>query len=267
MLYNIIRNHRYVVTVVRASGIGHATIAEAAASDDSNIAIQITDENDLFHFAYADETTALFASDNVLKIFYNPSSGMMEAKSIAQVLAYDLTMGIHRRPALSCNVPGLSVSSSTTALGIDGRTYQVVDATFNGLTGASGHITVSYLNLVHKIDVTVEMVGWRDCEAQAVIYNSALFDNGNNKPWTATILPLDRMEELLPNYRLNNIEDGGAHYNRNGIGSYGFSSLSSVSSNGAWIYSAKGVDKIGVIDITYMDSGNFKKGKAIVFPY
>ncbi len=247
--YHIIRNHRYIVTVVRASGTGYPTIAEAVQNESSNIEITITDARDELHFIHGDATMELGVSNNILQVI---SSGPNESTTIDIATVY----------ATPDNSLSLSASSSATGLtnlvfsapAADGT--RKLRATVSSNVG-SGAITIKYGKLSHTIDVIHISSVWTECSRNAVI--CPLFTSAN-KPWAATI---DSGSENL--FRVDDIFDTGTKYNGGTAEGHSYLDSYTTSAN-AWIYTHTKHTTIGIIDVHFMESGNFKKGKVMVVP-
>lgn len=181
VLYHIVRNHRYIVTVTRASGVGFPTIAEAVNNQASNIEIDITDANDELHFIYADATTELGASDNVLRLYGGvPNNTLID---IATVFA---TQPLTSSNIVPSNVPALTQLEIVTA----SNGYQILRGRWSNTSTGIGTITIQYGSLSHTIHV--EMTGsirsgaggWQQGAGQTTycpVFTAA------NKPWFAQV--------------------------------------------------------------------------------
>lgn len=169
---DIVRNHRYIVTVVKALGPGFPTPAAAAANTPSNaLKVSIVDANDDIHILVADGGGELGISNSTIVV---RSGSTANSLPLATVFA-TRTAGL----SVSSTCPGLTnVQLSAPVNGISQLTAQA-----NGSTG-SGAITVT--------DGSLRLV----INANVLPFTSGLTDIGPdhmglqlmttaNRPWQA----------------------------------------------------------------------------------
>jgi hypothetical protein len=240
----IVRNHRYTVTIVKVSGPGYATIEEAVAAPADNMQVALLEDNDAIHFVYGDSQNMLGASDNELRLYGTATGAAFEIATISSN---------HGRPlTVTHNVAGLSLPAQILSSGSD-NLYTLTGTWTGTISGTGGTITVSDGSLKHEIHVlaasSIEDVPWIQGSG-SFAYCPIL--TGSNVPWSAKI-------EGEPNS--NNIDTTAD--NKNWNSSTQWELFGTANGHNLYLYTAKnGGGRITVL-ITYMDGGNFRKGRII----
>lgn len=246
---DVIRNHRYNVTVVEAAGTGHATIVEAVNSSGTNIRVEIEDAHDDIYFMYADGTKELGVSSNVLRVYGAPPSWGLDV-DIATVFTSDSMAGYTNAVPALTDLYWIGPMANGT--------YLLSSSWYSGFGDGNSFITLHYGDLRHRIDVIYEEVTpWMQGEQNAV-YMQLL--SPSVAPWTAQIVRGENDTRLY---------HSGDPIKYNGGTDFGYTRLGSdASPAGLWVFSHTGSkqdNSAAVIEITYMEAGNFKKGTVYIY--
>ena len=250
--YQIIRNHRYIVTVIRASGAGFPTIQQAVENEASNIEIEITDSNDELHFIYGDATTELGASDNVLRLYGGvPNNTLID---IATVFA--------TQPLSSSNIVTDNVTALTNLEFVSvPNGLQILRGRWSNTNTAIGTITIQYGKLSHTIHVEATgsirsgAGGWQQGAGQTTycpVFTAV------NKPWFAQVT------EGANNTNLGTVNGQNVKYGDPGSD---YTSLNSADhGDTAYMYvngGKSGGSGRAVIKVEYISGLNYMKGQFV----
>lgn len=243
-LLNIVRNHRYLVTIIKAFGAGYPTIADAISNQASNIQVSITDQRNELHFVQADGTGELGVSSNILKL-WGSAVGTID---IASVFAT-------RNSSLSATSSVSGVSNLTFAAA-DGNGIRTLRGTWSGSTAQSGTITITDGLLNHTITVTI-------VPSLTTIANSSDTDSychnlltSANGQWFAEV------ESGTNNVRLHNALSTASSYSTGS--SFGYNYLDSrLNGNNAFLHIAN-VGGLASIKVSYINGGELNVGKIII---
>ncbi len=246
---DLVRSHRYIATVVKAWGAGHATIEAAMANPPANLRVTFTDYDEELHFLYANGNQILGASHNELKLFglANVNSVFVQ---IAKVYSED-------KPVIVSNVEALSALS----FGPIGTNTWMLYGKWKGVTG-SGEITVSTSNgqLKHTIYVNTYAQISQAPPTRASVNAASYYRlfNNDNRPWSAEVT-----------YGTNKVRlDSNPNQTYAGGEDFGQSYLDYKTSAACYVYwssaSSTWIDQVNV-EAGYMDpvSGKFRRSKNI----
>lgn len=241
---NIVRNHRYMVTIIKAFGTGYPTIADAISNQASNIQVSIADQRNELHFVQADGTGELGVSSNILKL-WGSAVGTIDIVSVFAT----------RNSSLSAT-SSVSGVSSLTFTAADGNGIRTLRGTWSGSTAQSGTITITDGLLNHTVTVTiVPSLSTIANSSDADSYCHNLFTSSNGQ-WFAEV------ESGTNNVRLHNALSSALSYSTGS--SFGYSYLDSrLNGNNAFLHIAN-TGGSASIKVSYMNGGELNVGKIIV---
>ncbi|MDR0509721.1 MAG: FimB/Mfa2 family fimbrial subunit [Rikenellaceae bacterium] len=174
---DIVRNHRYTVTIVRAGGVGYPTIAEALANAPSNaLKVAIVDGRDEVALIATDGQNELGISNNTVVI-----------RGLDTVARHDVVSVYATRSA------SLAVRNSCPALvdvaisAPDSRGMCRISARCAGAEG-TGTLTLTDGSLRQTIAVEIAAFAKGLSEASDSLYVSAPFFSAADRPWRAELM-------------------------------------------------------------------------------
>lgn len=143
---NVIRNHRYILTVVKVNGPGYADMNTAIASAPSNtLKTELTDDSEDFPCIVADGQYLMALTNNCLDLYGLPSG------EVELGIVY-VTRGVQPRLSVPADCSWLT---NLNAVSLGGNKYKIT-GTFSsiGVSSASTTLTLVCDNLSQTLQVT-----------------------------------------------------------------------------------------------------------------
>lgn len=241
-ILNIVRNHRYIVTVIKALGAGYATRQEAINNQASNIQVSITDERGELHFIQTDGTGELGVSINMLKL-WGTAAGNIDIANVFATRYSQLSVS-------SSNIPGLSGLNFPA-----GTENRVLKGNWTGNTVQSGTITITDGLLNHTINVIIEpALSSMFASSDADSYCHNLF-TAVNMPWFAEI------ERGSENVRLHPSISTSSSYS--GSTDFGNSYLENKYTDNAFLH-VMNTGGLAIVKVSYIEAGSLTVGKIVI---
>ena len=227
--YNIIRNHRYIVTITDVNGPGYANITDAVSNPPANIRASIIDQRGDIAIIVADGANELGISNNMV-ILQGTNTG---SKDIAKVYS---SRNSNAAPTITRS--GVVATATLSALGTDN--VRTLSATCSGV--GTGTITLTSGTLTLTINVTVRAITG-DATASGTLYYLTVLTNAN-KPWQIDIASGSSYVWLHPNTSPATYPGGAAT-------SWGLTHMRSNNFGTAFIYFSS-TAAIGTVKYTYL---------------
>ena len=227
--YNIIRNHRYIVTITDVNGPGYANVADAVSNPPANIRASIIDQRGDIAIIVADGANELGISNNMV-ILQGTNTG---SKNVAMVYS---SRNTNAAPTITRT--GVVTSATLSALGTDN--VRTLSATCSGV--GTGTITLTSGTLTLTINVTVRAVT-TGATASGTLYYIPVLTNAN-KPWQIDIASGSSYVWLHPNTSPATYPGGAAT-------SWGLTHMRSNNFGTAFIYFSS-TAATGTVKYTYL---------------
>lgn len=247
---NVVRNHRYIITLVGVNGPGYADVATAVASAPSNaLKVELKDEDIDFSCVVADGQHQIASSNNVFEL-YGKTGGTTSATGVEICTVYS-SRGIS--PVLSAHGAAAWLSNlKANALG--GNKYRITgDFTSSGNSLVTTTLTMTCDNLSLPVEIS-----WNPIISNQKDSDSYVFDliKPADKNWNIRVVNPSSATGLF----LHPSSATPAGYPGEGM----LSELSSKYSAHAYLHVVIGSNKQGSVRKTYVSDGKTKAGKIMI---
>lgn len=247
---NVVRNHRYIITLVGVNGPGYADVATAVASAPSNaLKVELKDEDIDFSCVVADGQHQIASSNNVFEL-YGKTGGTASATGVEICTMYS-SRGI--LPVLSAHGAAAWLSNlKANALG--GNKYRITgDFTSSGNSLVTTTLTMTCDNLSLPVEIS-----WNPIISNQKDSDSYVFDliKPADKNWNIRVVNPSSATGLF----LHPSSATPAGYPGEGM----LSELSSKYSAHAYLHVVIGSNKQGSVRKTYVSDGKTKAGKIMI---
>lgn len=235
---NIVRNHRYIVTIVKAFGAGFPTLQLALDNAPSNaLKVEITDAKDAIPIIVADGQNELGISNNTVILQGNPSNTSVDIASVFATRSSALSV--------SSTVTGLAGLQFSAA---DGDGIRKLTGTWTGSSG-SGTITVTDGSL--KLAINVQIKSFTSDSPSQIngLYVYSLMGSPNS-PWQVEINPGSQYIWLHPSATQASAYPGGL------AGNWGSTLLESRSVSSCYLYLHQTAAVSGSVRYSRQTAGN-----------
>lgn len=247
---NVVRNHRYIITIVGVNGPGYADAATAVAFAPSNaLKVELKDEDIDFSCVVADGQHRMASSNNVFEL-YGKTGGTTSATGVEICTVYS-SRGIS--PVLS-STHGATWLSNLNAEALGGNKYRITgDFTSSGNSLVTTTLTMTCDNLSLPVEIS-----WNPIISNQKDSDSYVFDliKPADKNWNIRVVNPSSATGLF----LHPSSATPAGYPGEGM----LSELSSKYSAHAYLHVVIGSNKQGSVRKTYVSDGKTKAGKIMI---
>lgn len=209
-LLNIVRNHRYVVTITKAFGSGYNMIERALENEPLNIHVTITDEHEELYFILGGGSRMMGVSVNRVELWGSGPGVELTDQAVELAKVY---MSDGSRYELSTNVNGL-IHLMLNQSGVPGATVRVMGRWSKTMAAQTGTITISDGLLRHEITVvthpTLNAVQY-PFTSDASSFSYSLM-NAPNAPWWAKVEEGENSVRLHPTNGAASAYPGGTGF-------------------------------------------------------
>lgn len=247
---NVVRNHRYIITLVGVNGPGYANVATAVASAPSNaLKVELKDEDIDFSCVVADGQHQIASSNNVFELY--GKTGRTASATGVEICTMYSSRGI--LPVLSAHGAAAWLSNlKANALG-DNRYRITGDFTSSGNSLVTTTLTMTCDNLSLPVEIS-----WNPIISNQKDSDSYVFDliKPADKNWNIRVVNPSSATGLF----LHPSSATPAGYPGEGM----LSELSSKYSAHAYLHVVIGSNKQGSVRKTYVSDGKTKAGKIMI---
>ena len=247
---NVVRNHRYIITIVGVNGPGYADAATAVAFAPSNaLKVELKDEDIDFSCVVADGQHRMASSNNVFEL-YGKTGGTTSATGVEICTVYS-SRGIS--PVLS-STHGATWLSNLNAEALGGNKYRI---TGNFTSSGNSLVTTTLTMTCDNLSLPVE-ISWNPIISNQKDSDSYVFDliKPTDKNWNIRVVNPSSATGLF----LHPSSAVPAGYPGEGM----LSELSSKYSAHAYLHVVIGSNKRGSVRKTYVSDGKTKAGKIMI---
>ncbi|ADV42143.1 FimB/Mfa2 family fimbrial subunit [Bacteroides helcogenes] len=246
---NVVRNHRYIITIVGVNAPGYADVATAVASAPSNtLKVELKDEDIDFSCIVADGQHQMASSNNVFEL-YGKTGGTTSATGVEICTVYS-DRGLS--PVLSA--PGATWLTNLSAQALGGNKYRITgDFTSSGNSPVTTTLTMTCDNLSLPVEIN-----WNPIISNQKDNDSYVFDliKSTDKNWNIRVVNPSSATGLF----LHPSSAVPAGYSGDGM----LSELSSKYSAHAYLHVVIGSNKRGSVQKASVSGGKAIASKIMI---